>query len=95
MAPEFDELTVDGYNYPTWAVEAKIRLASRGILVALTPPTDRVEELSDQYKYNALYSLRHHLHHDLKTKYVMEEEPSTLWASLKNRYEHHKAVILP
>ena len=77
MALEFDELAIDGHNYPTWAVNTRISLASRGLLSALTPPAQRDEELSDQFKYNALYILRHHLHRDLKAEYVMEEEPST------------------
>ena len=78
MAPEFDELAVDGHNYPTWAVDVKISLASRGILAALTPPDEREVPLADHFKYNALYVIRHHIHRDLKAEYVMEEEPSTL-----------------
>jgi hypothetical protein len=37
----------------------------------------------------------HHIHLDLKSEYVLEEEPSALWAALQNRYEQQKAVILP
>jgi hypothetical protein len=95
MAREFEELALDGHNYPTWALDIKISLASKNILSVLLPPNERVDPLHDAYKYNALYIIRHHLHPDLKEKYVMEEEPNVLWLSLKNRYEQQKAVILP
>jgi hypothetical protein len=95
MAREFEELALDGHNYPTWALDIKISLASKNILSALLPPNERVEPLHDAYKYNAFYIIRHHLHPDLKAEYVMEEEPNVLWLSLKNRYEQQKVVILP
>jgi hypothetical protein len=60
---------------------------------ALLSPAERTVELSEQYKYNALYIIRHHIHPDLKSEYVMEMEPSNLWAALKTRYEQQKDVI--
>jgi hypothetical protein len=59
MAHEFEELALDGHNYPTWALDIKISLASKNILSALLPPNERVESLHDAYKYNALYIIRH------------------------------------
>jgi hypothetical protein len=41
MAREFDELALDGQNYPTWALDVKISLAFRGIMATLTPPIER------------------------------------------------------
>jgi hypothetical protein len=41
MAHEFEELALDGHNYPTWALDVKIRLAICGILSALSPPAER------------------------------------------------------
>jgi hypothetical protein len=38
MAREFKELALDGHNYPTWALDIKINLASKNILSALLPP---------------------------------------------------------
>ena len=52
-------------------------------------------DLQEHFKYNALYIIRHHILTYIAIEYVMEEEPSTLWQSLKNRYEQHKAVIQP
>jgi hypothetical protein len=46
-------------------------------------------------QYNALYIIRHHIHPDLKSEYVQEEEPSVVCTALQNRYEQQKAVILP
>jgi hypothetical protein len=37
--------------------------------------------------YNALYIIRNHIHPDLKSEYVMEEESSMLWIALQTRYE--------
>jgi hypothetical protein len=39
MAKEFDELAIDGHNYPTWASDIKINFASRGLLPYLSEPT--------------------------------------------------------
>jgi hypothetical protein len=95
MAHEFEELALDGHNYPIWAMDAKISLALRGMYEAIVPPADRQQELPLTHKYNALYIISHHIHPDLKSEYVLEEEPSVLWTALQNRYEQQKAVILP
>jgi hypothetical protein len=62
---------------------------------AILPPAERTVELTDQYKYIALYIIRHHIHPDLKLEYVIEMEPNNLWASLQTHYEQQKVVILP
>jgi hypothetical protein len=78
MAHEFEELILDGHNYPTWALDVKIILTFRGILPVLSPPVDREAIFLDTYKYQALFIIRNHLHPDLKSKYIMEEEPHNL-----------------
>jgi hypothetical protein len=45
MACEFEELVLDGHNYPTWAMDVKISLAFRGMYEAIVSPTDRQQEL--------------------------------------------------
>jgi hypothetical protein len=87
MAHEFKELVLDGHNYPTWTLDIKISLAFRGILHALSPPKDREVAFLDTYKYQALFIIRNHLHPDLKSEYMMEEEPHSLWVALQDRYE--------
>jgi hypothetical protein len=62
MAHEFEELALDGYNYPTWALDVKISLAFRGILHALSFPEERETAFLDTYKYQALFIIRNHLH---------------------------------
>jgi hypothetical protein len=93
MAREFDELALDGHNYPTWALDVKISLAFHGIMVVLTP-TERNAAFLDTYKYQALYIIRNHIHPDLKSEYVMEEEPHSLRVALKGRYKQQKAILL-
>jgi hypothetical protein len=94
MAREFYELVLDGHNYFTWALDVKISLALCGIVAALTPPAEREAIFLDTYKYQALYIIRNHLHPDLMSEYVMEEEPHSLWVALKGCYEQQKAILL-
>jgi hypothetical protein len=94
MTHEFEELALDRHNYPTWMMDTKISLTLRGMYEAIVPLAERTVQLLDPYKYNALYIIRNHIHPDLKSKYVMEEEPSTLWAALQTRYEQQTTVIL-
>jgi len=98
-AKEFEELALNGHNYPTWAMDIKISLASRGLVRAIQDPETALPEgatpLNEQQKYAALFIIRHHIHPDLKAEYLQEESPSTLFLSLKTRYEQQKAVVLP
>jgi hypothetical protein len=43
-AKDFEELVLDGHNYPTWAMDVKISLSSRGIAGALIPPENPPQE---------------------------------------------------
>jgi hypothetical protein len=87
MTYEFNEHALDGYNYPTWALDVKISLSFRGILPPLSSPNEREATFLDTYKYQALFIIRNHFHPDLKSEYVMEEEPHSLWVTLQGRYE--------
>jgi hypothetical protein len=94
MTCEFEELTLDGHNYLTWAMDLKISLALREMYEAIIPPTKRIVSLLEPHKYNALYIMMNHIHSDLKSEYVMEEESSTLWTTLQTRYEQQNVMIL-
>jgi hypothetical protein len=85
MTDEFEKLALGGHNYPTWAMDVKISLA----LIE-----ERIVPLLDP-KYNALYIIRNHRHVDIKSEYVIEEEPNVLWDAPQTRYEQQKVVILP
>jgi hypothetical protein len=87
MAHKFEELIIDEHNYPTWSLDVNISLAFHGLLPALSPHTKREATFLDTYKFNVLFIIWNHLHPDLKSEYVMEEEPHTLWVALKGRYE--------
>jgi hypothetical protein len=78
MTREFDELILDGHNYSTWATNVKISLAFRGMYEAIVPPVDKQQELPPTHQYNTLYIIRHHIHTNLKSEYVLEEESSVL-----------------
>jgi hypothetical protein len=92
---EFEELALDGHNYPSWTMDVKISLTLCGVYEAILPPEERIVSLLDQFKYNALYIIRNHLHIDLKSKYVLEEQPNVLWAALQTHYEQQNVMILP
>ena len=56
---EFEELALDGHNYPTWAMDVKISLSSRGVAAALISPEDLpqgVAQLNEQQNM-VLYTL--------------------------------------
>jgi hypothetical protein len=95
MTHKFKELALDGHNYHTWAMDVKISLALRGVYEAILRPEERIVQLLNPFKYNALYIIRNHLYVDLKSEYVMEEESHVLYAALQTRYEQQKAMILP
>jgi hypothetical protein len=55
MAHEFDVLTLDGHNYPTWVLDVKVSLTFHMIMAALTPPVERELAFMYIYKYHTLY----------------------------------------
>jgi hypothetical protein len=77
MTHEFEQLALDGHNYLIWAMDVKISLLLHGVYEAILP-TERTVQLLESFKYNVLYIIRNHLHIDLKSEYVMEEEPNVL-----------------
>ena len=91
MAREFEALALNGHNYPTWAMDMKIAHASHGIVCAIQaeqkPLPVGVTPLTEQQKYTALFIIKHHIHLDLKSEYLEEKSPSTLFQALKTRYE--------
>ena len=91
---EFEELALDGSNYPTWASDIKITLASRGLLATIEAAQAGVV-LQDKQIYTALALLCFYIHKDLKAEYIMTENPYELWKSLKERYEQQKELIWP
>jgi hypothetical protein len=76
-------------------MNVKISLALQRMYEAIVHPIEKIVQLLDSYKYNALYIIRNHIHPNMKLEYVMEEEPSMLWTTLQTRYEQQKVVILP
>jgi hypothetical protein len=41
MARKFEELALDGHNYPTWAMDIKISLVFRWMYETIVPHADR------------------------------------------------------
>jgi hypothetical protein len=68
---EFESLTLDGHNFPTWAMDLKVSLSLRRMYEAIAPPQQGVDPLAEPLKYNALFIIRNHIHPDLKAEYLM------------------------
>jgi hypothetical protein len=79
---EFEELALDGSNYPTWASDIKIVLASRSLLATIQEPQQGAA-IPEKHTFTALALLRFYIHKDLKSKYLMIENPRELWVALK------------
>lgn len=91
---EFEELALDGSNYPTWASDIKIALAARKLSSTIQEPQQGVV-VTDQQNFSALALLRFYIHKDLKAEYVMIENTRELWVALKERYDQQKELIWP
>lgn len=92
---EFAELVIDGSNYLTWAMDVKINLSAWNIGATIITPIQGAPTILEVAKYAALHFIRHHIHPDLKTEYLMEENSLNLLNFLKERYDQQRAVILP
>jgi hypothetical protein len=69
---EFEELALDGSNYPTWASDITIAFAVWKISSTIQEPQQGVV-VTDQQNYFALALFRFYIHKDLKEEYVMIE----------------------
>ena len=78
MSKEYEELALDGSNYPTWASDIKIAFASRTLSDCISAPVQNGPNPTDQIKYTALLLLRTSIHIDLKKEYLLEENPYNL-----------------
>jgi xanthine dehydrogenase iron-sulfur cluster and FAD-binding subunit A len=68
-------------------MDVKINLALCGMYEPIVHSAERTVQLLQPHKYNVLYIIRNHIHPDLKSECVMEEESSTLWTTLQTHYE--------
>jgi hypothetical protein len=80
---EFEELALDGHNYPTWASDIEITFASRGIIDVIVAPITGTALVNEVKKNTSLFLLRLYIHKDLKQEYLMERCPHNLWKALK------------
>ncbi|XP_004234725.1 uncharacterized protein [Solanum lycopersicum] len=88
---EFVALDLSGNNYLSWVLDAEIHLDARGLGVTIT----NCNTTSSQDKVKTMIFLRHHLNEGLKVEYLTVKDSLDLWTSLKERYDHLKATVLP
>jgi hypothetical protein len=87
---EFEELDLDGHNYPTWGSYIKITLDSRGIIDVIATPITGDNLVNDVKNNTTLFLLRLYIHKDLKQEYLMKRCPHSLWKALN---EQQKELI--
>ena len=95
IVKEFDLLALDGHNYPTWAMDVKVSLPSRGLYRAVLPPEEGVAPLDDQHVCMALYLIRSHIHPDLKVEYLLEENHEIYETLLSNAMNNKRHLSYP
>ncbi|CAM8976902.1 unnamed protein product [Rhodiola kirilowii] len=88
---DFAPLLVTGSNYVPWSVDIKNHLRSKSLIETL----DDKDNSSESDKATALIFIRRHIDESLKNEHLTVENPSELWMSLKDRYDHQRDVILP
>jgi hypothetical protein len=91
---DFTKLAADASNYLTWFMDVKIVLIAKGYINTIKEPNPQ-NPIPKTQKFATLHFLRHHLHHDLKAKYMMEDDPKKLCDSFKEHYNQQQGVILP
>ena len=88
---EFAALDISGKNYLPWTLDAKIHLEAKNL-----GDTIKVgNQASPQDRAKSMIFVRHHLHEELKSKYLTIKDPLVLWNDLKERYENQNSIILP
>ena len=88
---EFIALDISGKNYLEWTLDAEIHLDAMNLVETIKEGN----EASLQDRAQAVIFLRHHLHEGLKAEYLTIKNTYALWQSLTERYDYHKAIILP
>ncbi|XP_058223193.1 uncharacterized protein LOC131332897 [Rhododendron vialii] len=88
---DFAVLDISGRNYLSWILDVEIHFDAMELGNTITDGNDA----SSKDRAKAMIFIRHHLHKDLKSEYLIVKDPLSLWNNLKERYGHQKAVILP
>jgi hypothetical protein len=73
---EFEELALDGSNYPTWASYIKIALASHSLSATIQEPQQGAA-IQEKHTFTALALLQFYIHKDLKSEYLLIETPTS------------------
>ncbi|XP_074347698.1 uncharacterized protein LOC141686573 [Apium graveolens] len=87
----FVALNISGDNYLSWVQDVKLHLSSKKLSDAIKAENKSLAEGN----FTSIIFLRHHMHEDLKSKYLEVEDPFILWENLKDRFDHQKLVYLP
>ncbi|XP_010693631.2 uncharacterized protein LOC104906559 [Beta vulgaris subsp. vulgaris] len=88
---DFEILEASDQRYLEWRVDAKAYLKSLSLdhtIVEGGAPTPL-----EQAK--ALVYLKHHINEELKSEYILVEDPIELWDNLKERFEHLQRISAP
>jgi hypothetical protein len=76
-------------------MDVKVNLSTLGLYRCIDETTEGMITPSNMSNFSTLKEMRNHINPDLKMEYIYEVDPHVLWTTLKNRYEQHKAIVLP
>ncbi|XP_070669003.1 uncharacterized protein [Malus domestica] len=88
---DFVILDITGKNYLTWVVDIKIHLEAGNLGETIKEENNA----SSQDRAKTMIFIRRHLDEGLNSEYLTVEDPLALWKALRNKYNHHKPMILP
>ncbi|XP_068328120.1 uncharacterized protein [Pyrus communis] len=76
-----------------WVQDVKLHLIAKGIRATIEASVD--DKLVDEVQMaNAIIFIRRHIHDAIQIKYLVEEDPRTLWLSLADFFDHQKDIYL-
>lgn len=87
---EFSPLDIMRHNYMPWLVDVEMHLVSKDLLDTLSEENT----MSSMDKAKSLIFLCRHLDEGLKSEHLATTDPSALWKELRDRYYHHKDIML-
>ncbi len=92
---EFDELALDGSNYPIWASDIKIFFffLLAGFQMQLRNPMIGIHQLRTESYILPFFLLRLYIYKDLKHEYMLETIPLNQWKALIECYDQQKELI--
>lgn len=90
---KFPALVMDGSNYITWTTHMRNHLKALGLGETITDEFNHSD--CEMKAAKALVLILHHLSTELQQHFLMEDNPATIWKSLKSRFDNKRNILRP